>query len=70
MNRKLSLAGVKTKAGMDRDDWPMTMFKEGGSGASVKYINPSDSRAAGSSIGNALSELPDGTRIKAGIYDE
>ena len=41
----------------------MAMFKEGGEGASVRYIDPSDNRGAGSSIGNALYALPDGKRI-------
>ncbi|MDB6441952.1 DUF6531 domain-containing protein [Pseudomonas sp. 21TX0197] len=68
LNRKLSLKDVKTKAGKDRDEWPMAMFKEGGTGASVKYIDPSDNRGAGSSIGNILSDLPDGTRVKIEVY--
>lgn len=68
LNRKLSLKDIKTKTGKDRDEWPMAMFKEGGSGASVKYIDPSDNRGAGSSIGNALSDLPNGTRIKIEVY--
>jgi RHS repeat-associated protein len=68
LNRKLSLKDIKTKTGKDRDEWPMAMFKEGGSGASVKYIDPSDNRGAGSSIGNALSNLPNGTRIKIEVY--
>lgn len=68
-NRKLSLKGVKTKTGSDRDEWPMAMFKEGGDGASIRYINPSDNRGAGSSIGNILSDLPDGTRIKIEVVN-
>ncbi|WP_315866748.1 RHS repeat-associated core domain-containing protein [Pseudomonas sp. JV414] len=68
LNRKLSLKDIKTKTGKDRDEWPMAMFKEGGNGASVKYIDPSDNRGAGSSIGNALSDLPNGTRVKIEVY--
>ncbi|MCW1246408.1 DUF6531 domain-containing protein [Pseudomonas sp. SAICEU22] len=68
LNRKLSLKDVKTKTGKDRDEWPMAMFKEGGTGASVKYIDPSDNRGAGSSIGNVLSDLPNGTRVKIEVY--
>ncbi|HGC6391003.1 TPA: NucA/NucB deoxyribonuclease domain-containing protein [Cronobacter dublinensis] len=48
----------------DRDEFPMAMFKEGGKGASVRYINPSDNRGAGSSIANALKPFPDGTKVK------
>ena len=29
-NRAKSLRGVKTKPKLDRDEWPMAMFKEGG----------------------------------------
>ncbi|WP_053460727.1 RHS repeat-associated core domain-containing protein, partial [Xenorhabdus sp. GDc328] len=67
LNRKLSLKDVKTKKGADRDEWPMAMFKEGGHGASVRYIDPSDNRGAGSSIGKILSELPDGTKIRVEV---
>lgn len=42
----------------------MAMFKEGGSGASVRYINPSDNRGAGSAIGSALSDYDPGVLVK------
>ncbi|SDQ00826.1 intein C-terminal splicing region/intein N-terminal splicing region [Mucilaginibacter sp. OK268] len=68
-NRATSLRGVKTKPNLDRDEWPMAMFKEGGKGASVRHINPGDNRGAGSAIGNALSDYPDGTVVKIIITD-
>lgn len=68
LNRKLSLKDVKTMKAKDRDEWPMAMFKEGGEGASVRHINPSDNRGAGSSIGSILSDLPNGTKIKVEVY--
>ncbi len=68
-NRKESLKGVDTKSGYDRDEWPMAMFKEGGSSADVKHINPSDNRGAGSSIGGVLKDYPDGTVVKIIIVD-
>lgn len=40
------------------------MFKEGGTGASIEYINPSDNRGAGAVIGNALEGIPDGTQVE------
>ncbi|RVU91675.1 sporulation protein [Flavobacterium columnare] len=67
--RAKSLKGIPTKKGFDRDEWPMAMFKEGGNGASVRYINPSDNRGAGSAIGNALSDYPDDTRVLIKIID-
>lgn len=39
-------------------------FKEGGKGASIRKISPSDNRGAGSSIGHALSDIPDNAKIK------
>ncbi|MBW4080038.1 NucA/NucB deoxyribonuclease domain-containing protein [Paenibacillus sp. S150] len=63
-NRKESLRGVPTKKGYDRDEWPMAMCEEGGRGADIQYITPSDNRGAGSWVGNQLEELPDGTRVE------
>jgi hypothetical protein len=34
----------------------MAMSREGGAGADVRYIDPSDSRGAGASVGNALED--------------
>lgn len=63
-NRKLSLRGVETKKGYDRDEWPMAMCAEGGEGADIEYISPSDNRGAGSWVGNQLEEYPDGTLVE------
>lgn len=63
-NRKLSLRGVETKKGYDRDEWPMAMCAEGGEGADIEYISPSDNRGAGSWVGNQLEDYPDGTLVE------
>lgn len=63
-NRSASLSGIPTLDGYDRDEWPMAMCAEGGAGASVVYIDPSDNRGAGSWVGNQLAQYPDGTRVK------
>lgn len=63
-NRRESLRGVKTKKGYDRDEWPMAMCAEGGEGADIEYISPSDNRGAGSWVGNQLEEYPDGTVVE------
>jgi Deoxyribonuclease NucA/NucB len=63
-NRKDSLRGFPTKKGKDRDEWPPAMSKEGGKGASVKYINPSDNRGSGSIMGQGIKGLPDGAVVK------
>ncbi|MFX3634520.1 MAG: DNA-entry nuclease [Candidatus Pristimantibacillus sp.] len=62
-NRKESLRGIETKKGFDRDEWPMAMCAEGGEGADIAYISPSDNRGAGSWVSNQLEDWPDGTRV-------
>lgn len=63
-NRDLSLKGVPTKKGYDRDEWPMAMCAEGGAGADIMYVTPADNRGAGSWISNQLEKYPDGTRVE------
>ncbi|RAV01741.1 NucA/NucB deoxyribonuclease domain-containing protein [Paenibacillus sp. YN15] len=63
-NRKESLKGIPTKTGYDRDEWPMAMCAEGGAGADIQYIDPSDNRGAGSWVSNQLEQYPDGTRVQ------
>lgn len=62
--RKLSLKGHKKVSGKDLDEYPFAMTSEGGTGASVRPINPSDNRGSGSTIGNALRSQPDGTQFQ------
>ncbi len=63
-NRKDSLRGYPTRTGKDRDEWPPAMSREGGSGASVKYIDPSDNRGSGSVMGRGIRGLPDGAVVR------
>ncbi|WP_366942288.1 NucA/NucB deoxyribonuclease domain-containing protein [Amycolatopsis sp.] len=64
-NRRESLNGIATRSGddLDRDEYPPAMFAEGGAGASVKYIDASDNRGAGSSMGHQLRGLQDGDKV-------
>jgi hypothetical protein len=41
----------------------MAMCAEGGAGADIAYITPSDNRGAGSWVGNELTGYPDGVRV-------
>jgi filamentous hemagglutinin len=63
-NRAASLKGVKTQPNKDRDEYPPAMFKEGGKGASVRHIDSSDNRGAGSCIGAQCRKLKDGDKVK------
>lgn len=68
--RKASLKGIDTVPGLDRDEYPPAMSNEGGAGASVKLINPSDNRGSGSYISSQLRKYPDGTKYRIIIIDE
>ena len=63
-NRRASLRGISTKKGKGRDEYPPAMFKEGGKGASVRHIDPSDNRGAGSTIGAQCAPYPNGTKVR------
>lgn len=54
----------------ERDEYPPAMFKEGGTNASVRYVNPRDNRACGAYIGNACRPYPDGTRVRIKVVEE
>jgi Deoxyribonuclease NucA/NucB len=53
-HRDESLADYPPRSGYDRDEYPPAMSREGGTGADVRYIDPSDNRGAGATMGNAL----------------
>ncbi|MMZ48480.1 Sporulation-specific extracellular nuclease precursor [compost metagenome] len=63
-NRKESLKGYPTKKGYDRDEWPMAMCTEGGAGADIRYITPSDNRGAGSWVSHQLDKYADGSKVR------
>jgi hypothetical protein len=59
-HREESLAGIPTKSGYDRDEYPPAASEEGGFGADVRYVELSDNRGAGSSMGHQLSDFCNG----------
>ena len=60
LHRSQSLAPFPARSGYDRDEYPPAMSAEGGTGADVRYISPSDNRGAGSVMGNALHAYCEG----------
>jgi hypothetical protein len=56
LHRQQSLAPFPPRSGYDRDEYPPAMSAEGGTGADVRYIDPSDNRGAGSVMGNTLED--------------
>ncbi len=54
LHRDQSLENWPPRTGYDRDEYPPAMSREGGYGADIRYIDPSDNRGAGSVMGNAL----------------
>ena len=67
--RREALRGKEPVKGKDRDEYPPAMFEEGGKGASVRPIDSSDNRGAGSCIGNQCRGLPDGAKVKIVVED-
>jgi len=63
-NRDQSLAGIATKDGYDRDEWPMAVSREGGAGADIAYVESADNRGAGSVVGAQLSDYCDGQAFR------
>lgn len=61
--RREALSGTPARSGLDRDEYPPAMFREGGRGASVRHIDPSDNRGAGACIGAACRGLPNGSTV-------
>lgn len=68
-NRAASTGGIPKVPGKQLDEYPPAMFREGGSGASVRAINPSDNMSAGACIGNACRGLPDGAKVRIVVED-
>jgi len=62
--RNQSLEGFGKVEGKHLDEYPPAMFKEGGKGASIRPISPSENMSTGASMGNQLRQYPDGTKVK------
>ncbi|WP_165373848.1 NucA/NucB deoxyribonuclease domain-containing protein [Sorangium cellulosum] len=62
--RAEALSGYARVPGKQLDEYPPAMFREGGSGASVRPVSPADNMGAGACIGNQCRGIPDGTRIR------
>ena len=63
-NRAESLKGYDKIPGKQPDEYPPAMFKEGGKGADIRAISPSDNMGAGASMGNQLRNIKDGTIVE------
>ena len=57
-HRAASLADYPPRSGFDRDEWPMAVSREGGAGADVRYIDPSDNRGAGNGLEGWCQDQP------------
>ena len=66
-HRAASLADYPPRSGYDRDEYSPAMSREGGAGADVRYIDPSDNRDAGATMGNALEGWCEGQPFRIDI---
>ena len=62
-NRADALRGTPAVPGAHRDEYPPAVTTQGGSGASVRPISPSDNAGAGASMGNQMRPYPNGTTV-------
>ncbi len=67
--RRSAMEGHPTRPGLDRDEVPPAVFREGGRGSSVRYLTPADNRGAGAAIGNQIRDVPDGGLVIIRIDD-
>jgi len=68
-NRNASIGALDKVPAKHLDEYPPAMFKEGGSGASVRAVNPRDNMSAGACIGNACRGLPNGAKVRITVGD-
>jgi hypothetical protein len=61
--RERALAGIPTRPGMDRDEWPMAFARKTWR-AHVAYVPSDQNRGAGASIGLKLRRYCNGVRFK------
>lgn len=69
-NRAAATGGLQKVPGKQLDEYPPAMFKEGGAGASVRAVKPSDNMSAGACLGNACRGLPNGAKIRIKVKDQ
>ena len=50
-NRQEAMKGVPTKSGWDRDEYPYASTIQGGAKSTVSYVDPSENRSHGGSLG-------------------
>lgn len=63
-HRRVSLRGIPTRRGYDRDEYPPAASREGGRGADVRYVRSAENRSAGSVMGRQLRGWCDGQRFR------
>ena len=63
-NRAAATGSYNKVPGMQLDEYPPAMFKEGGAGASVRAIDPSSNMSAGAAIGNQCRGLACGSTVR------
>lgn len=68
-NRSAATGGIDRVPRMHLDEYPPAMFREGGSGASVRPITPADNMGAGACMGNQCRGLPNGARVRINVRD-
>jgi RHS repeat-associated protein len=67
--RKAALKGVPVVEGQHRNEYPPAWSAEGGEGADVRHVDPSDNTSDGGSMGQTIKDLPEGTKVEIRVKD-
>lgn len=62
-NRRVALRDLPTRVGFDRDEFPFAATRQGGLGALITYVTPSENRAAGAWLGNQIKLVDPGRNV-------
>jgi YD repeat-containing protein len=67
--RALALDDLPTRPGLDRDEFPFAVTRQGGLGALVTYVSPAENRSAGALLGHSIRHLDNQSRFLFLITD-
>lgn len=63
-HRRAALAGIPTRRGYDRDEYPPAFSAEGGRGADVRYVLSGENRSSGWVMGQRTAAYCDGQAFR------
>ncbi len=69
LRRSQTMRGIPTVTGLDRDEYPGALFREGGSASNILPSNRGENRGFGTYVKNQLRGVPDGATVEFRVHD-